>query len=617
MKRVKNIFLILFLVLVPVKIKAATYLNASTQNPVVGTNFDVTLYVDYGADAKIGSAHYLIGYDTNCFSVQNIIWSQAKGTYKNETGKLYIDKTSSTKAWERGIPVTITFHTDQICRSEISLAENGAATYQNGSKIVQTTSGVTIQSIKGDTDTQLGSITIDGYDLYPTFQKSITSYTLTVPASTEQLDIKTTKGNPNQTISGDGVKKLKYGQNRIRINVTSQSGATNTYEIMVTRLDDRTGQTELKALSVSNTNIVYSKNKYIYEATVSRSISSVFITARASSNNATLTGTGNKELEIGLNTFILKVKSDTGSEQEYTINITRSTEELQAEIESTKLLSLTLNNKNISLGKKNVYLFGVDKNTNDVLVDCVTESKTASTKVEGNTNLKVGFNILTITVTEKNNETREYKVIVYKEPVKANRITEISTSTLTEMPFIYKTSEDDLKISKEEINTLIQSKKTLYYNVTNTEGGLLYQLRLTPNLKANDLSLQIKEINSSPLTYETNLPSGIEVLLYLDTDMYKDGTSVHIYTYNNDGQYTILTEGTIINDGYISFITNGEKNYIITTQSLIKEESFFNKLMNKIKMILIIGTILAIILVIAVKIINKQISKKHQNEPLY
>ena len=392
---------------------------------------------------------------------------------------------------------------------------------------------------------------------------------------------------------------------------------TNTYEIMVTRLDDRTGATELKALSVSNTNITYSKNKYVYDATVSRSVTNVFITARASSDNATLTGTGNKELAIGLNTFIIKVKSDTGSEQEYTINITRSTDELQAETESTNLLSLTLNNQNISLNKKNVYLFIVDKNTNEVAVNCVTESKTATTKIAGNTNLKAGFNIITITVTEKNNDSREYKVIVYKEPAKAQQITSITASSLTDMPFLYKTSEDDLKISQEEVNTLIKSKKTLYYNVTNTEGGLLYQLRLTPNLKAGDISLQINQTNSSPLTYQTNLPSGIEVLLYLDTDMYKDGTNVHIYTYNEEGQYTILTEGSTINDGYISFITNGEKNYVITTQSLIKEESFFNKLINKIKMILVIGIILVIIIIVVVKIINKKISKKYENEPLY
>ena len=99
--------------------------------------------------------------------------------------------------------------------------------------------------------------------------------------------------------------------------------------------------------------------------------------------------------------------------------------------------------------------------------------------------------------------------------------------------------------------------------------------------------------------------------------MYKDGTNVHIYTYNEEGQYTILTEGSTIKDGYVSFITNGEKNYVITTQSLIKEESFFNKLINKIKMILVIGIILVIIIVVVVKIINKKISKKYENEPLY
>ena len=131
-----------------------------------------------------------------------------------------------------------------------------------------------------------------------------------------------------QTINGAGKHTLNYGDNRINVEVTSENGMTNTYEIMVTRKDNRLKNTALKSLSVSNTDII-----------VSRSVSSVFIAATPEVENSTLTGTGTKQLEIGLNTFTLTVIGDDGSSQNYTIYITRSTEELQKEIESTNLLN--------------------------------------------------------------------------------------------------------------------------------------------------------------------------------------------------------------------------------------------------------------------------------------
>ena len=44
------------------------------------------------------------------------------------------------------------------------------------------------------------------------------------------------------------------------------------------------------------------------------------------------------------------------------------------------------------------------------------------------------------------------------------------------------------------------------------------------------------------------------------------------------GQYTLLTAGVTVQNGYISFTTNGQTNYIITTSTLIEVEGPFDKL---------------------------------------
>lgn len=620
----KNIFqfIIFCCILCPfLKVEAATNLKASNQTPIVGSVIDINLYIDYGTTAKISQAHYIITYDSSCFQFKELVWSQAKGTYRNENGKLYIDKTTATASWSYGIPVTPKFTVLKACKSEFNIELNGDATFENGSKVSQTTSGVTINSITGDTSTQLNTLYIKNYPLSPTFNKNITSYTVTVPSDVSEVEIVAQKGDSTQTITGAGLKTLNYGDNRARIVVTSQSGTTNTYEIMIHRTDNRNANTSLKNLSVSNTDITFSEDKDTYEATVSKSISSVFITAKTSDSEAQLIGTGTKNLEYGLNTFEIKVKATNGEEKIYKINITRSTEEIQSNIASTKLLSLNVNNTNIILDdKQKNYLLGVDKNITTLEINAVPESKTAKVEITGNESLKSGINIITLKISETTNENNEIKLIVYKEPENANIINgvdQIDSSTLQENNIIYANNSASHLISKEKLSLIKENKKTIYYNVVNEYKGLLYQLKLNANVNPEELDLSFVQTSDTSLTYNTNLPSGIEIMLYLDTTIYEDDTTLKIYTYNENGNYTLLSEGTKKTNGYISFITNGEKNYVVTTQELIREETLFDKIFSLLKPF-IIGLVIIIIVILLISFIVKQkIKAKKATEPEY
>ena len=106
-------------------------------------------------------------------------------------------------------------------------------------------------------------------------------------------------------------------------------------------------------------------------------------------------------------------------------------------------------------------------------------------------------------------------------------------------------------------------------------------------------------------------------MLYLDTTIYEDDTTLKIYTYNETGNYTLLTEGTKKTNGYISFITNGEKNYVVTTQELIREETIFDKIFSLLKAF-IIGLVIIIIVILIISFIIKQkIKAKKATEPEY
>lgn len=620
-KRILSIFIALFIIF-PCLTNAATELSAATQNPTVGSYVYVQLEANYGDSLKIRDFHVYVDYDPTYFSLENVIWVKLgadSGTSRIESGRVYIDKSSAN--WSSGPIVQLKLKVLKAGFSELTVERNGESYYTNGDVMAQTMAGIYINAQEPSNDTLIGSLYVEGYNIQPTFSRTTYSYNLTVPADVTSVNVIASKGNSKQTISGTGRKTLEYGGNRVKVVVTAQDKSTSTYEIMITRTDNRTGDTTLKSLNVSNTTIKYDKNKNVYEATVSKSIDSVMITGLPTDPNATLVGTGRKSLQIGLNSFTLTVQSSGGKQQTYTINIIRSNEELQTVKKSSKLLSLKVNNLVLDLSNdKQTFLYGIGKEYSQLSIDAVPESATATTKITGNEKLMPGINVITIAVSEQidtdNEEITEYIIIVYKNPATATVINSLNSATGT-TDFLYSTtSTSSTTIPVSLVNNLKTNNTKLYYNIVNMSNGLLYQFVLKDNLPDTDIDAYITKVNDSPLTYNVALPEGTEITAYVE-DTYASGTDVKIYSYDEDANYTLVTAGVQVQNGYITFNTNGQSNYIITTIDLIKEQSEFDKLLNKYKGIIIgvVGGFIAIVVICI--ILNKKSKEKETNEPLY
>lgn len=621
LKRFLYVFIALF-ILFPCITHAATELSAATQNPIVGSYIFVQLEANYGDELRIGDFHVYVEYDTSYFALEEVIWVRFgadAGTSRSESGRVYIDKDNAN--WESGPVVQLKLRVLKSGFSEITIGRNGESYYTNGDVIAQTMASIFINAQEPNDDTLIGTLYVEGHSMQPTFSKTNYNYNLTVPSNVTSVNVVAKKGNNKQSLSGNGKVKLNYGPNRVRVVVTAQDKSTSTYEIMITRTDDRTGDTTLKSINVSNTNIVFEKGKNVYEATVSKSIDNVMITGRTTDPNATVIGTGSKKLEIGLNSFELKVQSSGGKEQIYTINITRSNEELQTVKKSSKLLSLKINNLVLDLSdNKTTFLYGIGKEFSELSIDAVTESATAIKEIIGNEKLQPGFNLLTIKVTEKideeNQDITEYKVIVYKNPMTANVTKDLNYADTT-TDLVYNTTSTTSNIIPESLVSGLKTNNTkLYYNIVNMSNGLLYQFIIKENLPDTEIDASIIRVNETPLTYKVNLPKGTEVTAYVE-DSYSNDTDVKIYSYDKDYEYTLVTAGVKVQNGYITFTTNGQSNYIITTSNLIEEQSEFDKLLKKYGGI-IIGVIVAIIAIIAISvIISKKNKEKETNEPLY
>lgn len=624
MKRIKSyLYIFIMFLLFPTITNAATELTAATQNPVVGTNVYVQLEANYGDKFKIGEFHSCIVYDEDYFDLSNVIWiklGRDKGTYTTSEGRICIDKTGAE--WTSGPIVQLELVATKEGFTEFKLERNGESYYTNGDVIAQTLAGIYINAVAPSENTLIKSLYVEGYTFTPTFSQTTYNYKLTVPADVTSVNVVGERYDNKQTITGTGKRDLEYGDNRVRVVVKAQNQSTRTYEIMITREDNRTGDVSLKRLNVSNTSIKLEKGKTVYEATVSKSIDTVLINGSTTDPNATVIGTGSKTLQSGLNVFELIVQSSGGKEQIYTIKITRSTEELQTITNSSKLLSLKVNGLVLDLSNNQTnFLYGINKDIDKLDIQTVTESTTAKVEIIGNDVLKSGINLVTIKVTEPETEKTpeeitEYTILVYKNPDDASIVKDIS-NIKGKTNYIYSTTSTTKNIvPASTIATLKKNNTKLYYNTVNMTNGLLTQIILKNNLPDTEVDATITPVEGSHLTYNINIPADNEVTIYVE-DYYTTGTSVRIYSYDEANNYTLITDGVSIKNGYVTFTTNGQKNYIITTADLMPQKSPLEKILDKYKMYIIVGIVAFIVMVTIISIVNKKREEKELNEPLY
>ena len=74
---------------------------------------------------------------------------------------------------------------------------------------------------------------------YLNFKRGTLNYTINVERNIEKIKITAVAESDKATVTGDGEKTLKTGDNRFEINVFAENGSKRTYVVTVNRKDDR------------------------------------------------------------------------------------------------------------------------------------------------------------------------------------------------------------------------------------------------------------------------------------------------------------------------------------------------------------------------------------------
>ncbi len=377
-------------------------------------------------------------------------------------------------------------------------------------------------------------------------------------------------------------------------NIEWSNGTTDYYpankSISIKIVSDNT---YLKALTVSQGSLSFSKSTTSYTVVVENSVSSLVIGATVEDSSSSVSGSGTKNLSVYTNSFNIVVKAANGSTRTYTVVVKRKDANgLSAPPSTNNFL------KELKIEGFDDFNATFDKATLDYTLEVgnlistlniVALGEDSGSKVEmSQTALVVGQNTITIKVTAESGALKTYTIIVNRSSdvptVNEDEIIAALQSVTT--PKIGLNAPASGEISLDILNALKSSGKTLVV-VFKEEGVTRYEWLIDGAKLVNATSIKTKIIFESVykpeidqitnfaqgilLTFEENvaLPENTVVRLHV-SDLYQDGDHLFLYYYAmEEGKLSIAAQDLVVVDGFVEFTLSHTSTYFLS-QTILK-----------------------------------------------
>ena len=234
MKKLKLwIITLISLLLIPNFVYAASgnISVTSTSQVVVGNK--VTVTVTLSSSTAIGSWQMQLNYDKNYLQLTST---------NSEGGGVRMASSSATGI--KSQKYTFTFKTLKTGSTKVSVGSYLAYAFADMSEINLTSGSKTIKIITQkeleasySKDNNLKSLSVEGYELTPAFDKDTLNYSVTVPEGTNSVNIKALENDSKASVSGDGAISVSEGTNNLKVVVRAENGSEKTYTITVNVID--------------------------------------------------------------------------------------------------------------------------------------------------------------------------------------------------------------------------------------------------------------------------------------------------------------------------------------------------------------------------------------------
>ena len=142
-------------------------------------------------------------------------------------GRIVVNNNNPTK--------TLTFTAKSAGNASIIVKPTDVSIYGDGCEEYFTTQkSINVKSYIPralSSDNYLSSLSVDGVELVPSFDKDTTSYIVDLEPGTTSINVNAEKANKYASVSGTGNISVQEGSNNVNVVVTAENGSKRTYTI--------------------------------------------------------------------------------------------------------------------------------------------------------------------------------------------------------------------------------------------------------------------------------------------------------------------------------------------------------------------------------------------------
>ena len=272
-------------------------------------------------------------------------------------------------------------------------------------------------------NTYLNVLSVSGYEITPTFDKTIQNYTLDVASNVDLINVKATPELENSTVyikkdsdyvvlNSNADINLTPGINEIYVKVVSSINAERVYKLIVNKANSDENKLLTLNSNVGEFDPKFDPDRNEYILNVPEGTNFVTLSGTVS-ENATVTGLDTYPVTVGSEAHFITVTSQSGLINTYQVTVVREPSN-DATITNIKPSIGTLNPSFIE-GTTN-YKMELEGDVDSISFNVTTSSKNATVVGDGETKLFAGNNIVTITSIAEDGTTKETVTIeIYKK----------------------------------------------------------------------------------------------------------------------------------------------------------------------------------------------------------
>ena len=235
MRKLKYWLITLFaLIVVPLSVNAASGTIRVTGSSQVVVGNRITLTVTLSSSTAIGSWQMDLNYDRNYLQLTST---------NSEAGGTMMANSSATGVKSK--TYTFTFKALKSGSTSVSIGSYLAYAYDDLSKMNISTSSKTVRIITQaeleasySKDNDLKSLSVEGFEITPAFDKDVTEYSVVVPENTTEITINAEENDSAASVTGAGTQTVTQGTNTFQIVVRAENGSEKTYTLTVEVKDE-------------------------------------------------------------------------------------------------------------------------------------------------------------------------------------------------------------------------------------------------------------------------------------------------------------------------------------------------------------------------------------------